>query len=387
VVFTSDNGYFYGEHGLSVERRLAYEESIRLPLLVRYPKIVKAGTVRDEFALNIDLAPTLLSLAGVAVPQRVFSHGFLLNRGEKMSKSIGNVVDPLAIIRDNGADILRLWVASTDYFEDVRIGKEVLAGTSDAYRKLRNTFRYLLGALDGFSADETVAPAAMPELERWVLHRLAELDAGLREAAEAFDFNRYTRLIGAFANDDLSAFFFDIRKDSLYCDPPAALKRRAYRTVLDIVFHALVRWMSPILCFTTEEVWQTRYPEGGSVHLLEWPKIEAGWRDEALAARWALIRSTRERVTECIEPLRRDKVIGSSLEAKILYPDLELDLTDESLADLAEIYIVSEVVPGHGEGIEVTRTEHLKCGRCWRHLPEVAEDGALCARCAEAVDG
>jgi len=318
----------------------------------------------------------------------VLTHGFALDQdGRKMSKSIGNTVDPLAIIRDSGADILRLWVASTDYFEDVRIGKEILAGTSDAYRKLRNTFRYLLGALDGFAAEETVPAAAMPELERWVLHRLAQLDAELLEAAEAFDFNRYTRLIMAFANDDLSAFFFDIRKDSLYCDPPAASKRRAYRTVLDIVFHALVRWMSPILCFTTEEVWQTRYPEGGSVHLLEWPEIEAGWRDEALAARWALIRSTRERVTECIEPLRRDKVIGSSLEAKILYPDLELDLTDESLAELAEIYIVSEVVPGHGEGIEVTRTEHLKCGRCWRHLPEVAEDGALCARCEGVVNG
>ncbi len=139
--------------------------------------------------------------------------------------------------------------------------------------------------------------------------------------------------------------------------------------------------MSPILCFTTEEVWGTRYPDGGSVHLLEWPEIDAAWRDEALGAKWDLIRSTRERVTESIEPLRREKVIGSSLEAKILYPDLELDLTDEDLADLAEIYIVSEVAPGAGEAIEVTRTDHLKCGRCWRHLPEVAEDGGLCARC------
>jgi len=275
--------------------------------------------------------------------------------------------------------------ASTDYFDDVRIGKEILAGTSDAYRKLRNSFRYLLGALDGFSADESVAPGEMPELERWVLHRLAVLDADLREAAGNFDFNRYTRLIMAFANDDLSAFFFDIRKDSLYCDAPTALKRRAYRTVLDLVFHAAVRWMSPILCFTTEEVWQTRYPEGGSVHLLEWPEIDPGWRDEALAARWEVIRSTRERVTECIEPLRRDKVIGSSLEAKIRYPDLELALTDEALADLAEIYIVSEVVPGQGEGIEVTRTDYLKCARCWRHLPEVAGEDGLCGRCAEVV--
>jgi isoleucyl-tRNA synthetase len=164
-----------------------------------------------------------------------------------MSKSVGNVIDPLAIIRDNGADILRMWVASTDYFEDVRIGKEVLAGTSDAYRKLRNTFRYLLGALGDFSPEERLPASEMPELERWVLHRLAELDAELRAAADGFEFNRYTRAITSFANDDLSAFFFDIRKDSLYCDAPTDPKRRAYRTVLDTVFEALVRWVSPIL--------------------------------------------------------------------------------------------------------------------------------------------
>ena len=317
----------------------------------------------------------------------VLTHGFALDgQGKKMAKSVGNVVDPLTIIRDNGADILRLWVASTDYFEDVRIGKEVLATTTDAYRKLRNTFRYLLGALDGFSDEEKVPAADMPELERWILHRLAVLDAELKQAARDYEFNRYARLIMAFANDDLSAFFFDIRKDSLYCDSPSSPKRRAYRTVLDTVFHALVRWMNPVLCFTCEEAWQTRFPDGGSVHLLEWPTIDSAWVDEALGAKWDLIRSTRERVTESIEPLRREKVIGSSLEAKILYPDLELDLTDEDLADLAEIYIVSEVAPGENEGIEVTRTERLKCGRCWRHLPEVAEDGALCARCEDVVN-
>ncbi|MBV9902439.1 MAG: isoleucine--tRNA ligase [Alphaproteobacteria bacterium] len=334
---------------------------------------------------------SLLESAGTrgrAPYDAVLTHGFALDQnGRKMSKSLGNVVDPLAIIRDNGADILRLWVASTDYFEDVRIGREVLATTTDAYRKLRNTFRYLLGALEGWSADEAVPAARMPELERWVLHRLATLDKELREATEGFEFNRYARLLMAFANDDLSAFFFDIRKDSLYCDAPTALKRRAYRTVLDHVFQALVRWMSPILCFTVEEVWQTRYKEGGSVHLLEWPAIDAAWRDDALAAKWDLIRATRERVTECIEPLRREKIIGSSLEARITYPDLELGLTDESLADLAEIFIVSEVAAGEGEGIEVTRTDYLKCGRCWRHLPEVAEDGGLCARCTEVLHG
>ena len=330
---------------------------------------------------------------GRAPYEAVLTHGFALDgQGRKMSKSVGNVVDPLAIIRDNGADILRLWVASTDYFEDVRIGKEVLATTTDAYRKLRNTFRYLLGALAGFDPAETVPVAEMPELERWVLHRLATLDRELREASESFEYNRYARLITTFANDDLSAFFFDIRKDALYCDvgpklPLGSVKRRSYRTVLDAVFEALVRWVSPILCFTAEEVWSTRCPEAGSVHLLEWPAIDAAWHDPELGAKWDLIRATRERVTESIEPLRREKVIGSSLEAKILYPDLELDLTDEALADLAEIYIVSEVGPGQSDRIEVTRTEYDKCGRCWRHRPEVREEGDLCGRCEGVLNG
>jgi isoleucyl-tRNA synthetase len=325
---------------------------------------------------------------GRAPFEAVLTHGFALDRdGRKMSKSIGNTVDPLAVIKESGADILRLWAASTDYFEDVRIGKEVLATTTDGYRKIRNTFRYLLGALDGFGEAEKVTAAGMPELERYLLHRLAELDAELKAAAEGFDFNRYSRLIATFAQDDLSAFFFDIRKDSLYCDAPSSPKRGAYRAVLDTVFHALVRWLAPILCFTAEEVWATRFPEGSSVHLLEWPEIDAGWRDEALAAKWALIRHSRERVTEAIEPLRREKAIGSSLEAKVLFPAAELDFADMALADLAEIYIVSEVEPGAGDGIEVSKADHAKCGRCWRLLPEVEEEGALCARCEGVVNG
>ncbi|HEX9946459.1 MAG TPA: isoleucine--tRNA ligase [Allosphingosinicella sp.] len=326
---------------------------------------------------------------GRAPYETVLTHGFALDQNmRKMSKSLGNTIDPLAVLKESGADILRLWTASTDYFEDVRIGKEVLATTTDAYRKLRNTYRYLLGALAGFDEAERLPAAEMPELERWVLHRLAELDAELREATEGFEFNRYVRLISNFANDDLSAFFFDIRKDSLYCDSPSSPKRRACRTVLDTVFHALVRWMAPVLCFTTEEVWQTRYPdENGSVHLLEWPEIDSAWRDEALGAKWALIRSTRERVTESIEPLRREKVIGSSLEAKILYPAVQAGLLDAELDQLAEIYIVSEVAPGETDSLEVTRSDYLKCGRCWRLLPEVEEDGGLCARCEGVLNG
>lgn len=308
----------------------------------------------------------------------VLTHGFALDgNGRKMSKSLGNVVDPLKIIGESGADILRLWVAQTDYFEDVRIGKEVLAGTGDTYRKLRNTFRYLLGALDGFEEAERLPVDEMPELERYVLAKLAELDAELRAAAEAFEFNRYSRALTDFANEDLSAFFFDIRKDCLYCDAATDPKRRAYRTVLDLLFHALVRYAAPILSFTAEEVWQSRFPsEDGSVHLLEWPELPEG---AATSADWAAIRALRVKVTEAIEPYRREKAIRSSLEAEVTAPDLPL-----SGDDLAELFIVSKVT--QADSVTVTPTQRHKCGRCWRHLPEVARDGLLCDRCAKVVD-
>ncbi len=297
-----------------------------------------------------------------------------------MSKSLGNVVDPLKIIGESGADILRLWVAQTDYFEDVRIGKEVLAGTGDTYRKLRNTFRYLLGALDGFTDAERVEVADMPALERYILSELSRLDTELRQAAEAFEFNRYTRALADFANDDLSAFFFDIRKDSLYCDAADSPKRRAYRTVLDTLFHALVRYAAPVLAFTAEEVWQARFPsEDGSVHFLEWPELPAAPAVDD--AQWAELRRLRQAVTEAIEPYRREKTVRSSLEAEVTLPALPLPPED-----LAELFITSTVHAG-GEGIAIARSEHHKCGRCWRLLPEVEADGALCHRCETVVEG
>jgi isoleucyl-tRNA synthetase len=308
----------------------------------------------------------------------VLTHGFALDgNGRKMSKSLGNVVDPLKIIGESGADILRLWVAQTDYFEDVRIGKEVLAGTGDTYRKLRNTFRYLLGALEGFEASEKLPVSQMPELEHYILHKLAALDAELKAAANDFEFNRYSRALTDFANEDLSAFFFDIRKDSLYCDAPTDPKRRAYRTVLDILFHALVRYAAPILAFTAEEVWQARFPsEDESVHMLEWPVLPA--LVGGLKADWTEVRALRQAVTEAIEPYRREKQVRSSLEAEVTVPALPL-----SGDDLAELFIVSSVTKS--DTIKVTPTHRHKCGRCWRHLPEVAEDGMLCDRCAGVV--
>ncbi|WP_120301350.1 MULTISPECIES: isoleucine--tRNA ligase [unclassified Sphingomonas] len=321
---------------------------------------------------------------GRAPYDAVLTHGFALDgQGRKMSKSLGNVVDPLKIIGESGADILRMWVASTDYFDDVKIGKEVLATASDAYRKLRNTFRYMLGALEDFDESERVAVSDMPELERYVLHRLGMIDTELRQAAEAYEFNRYTRLLTDFANEDLSAFFFDIRKDSLYCDAPSDIKRRSYRTVLDVLFHALVRYAAPVLCFTAEEVWQSRFPnDDSSVHYLEWPSLPEVEDGVEVGKKWTQIRALRETVTEAIEPMRREKTVRSSLEAEVTIKSMS-PLGATEAAELAEAFIVAKVTPG--DAVTVTRTDFHKCGRCWRHLPEVTVDGDLCNRCNEVV--
>jgi isoleucyl-tRNA synthetase len=375
---------------------------------------------------------------GRAPYNAVLTHGFTMDqKGMKMSKSLGNTINPLDLMRDSGADILRLWALTVDFTEDHRIGKEILQGVSDQYRKLRNTFRYLLGALDGFAMGtvplgtvpkgtvlDRATYEAMPELERYMLHLLADMDAKLKVAVNDFDFNSYVRLLTDFANEDLSAFFFDIRKDCLYCDAATDPKRMAYRTVLDILFHALVRYAAPVLVFTSEEVWQTRFPEADSVHFSDWPVLpslrhsrEGGNPSpegdvstgqemdprlrggDELRRRMGAARAVRHAVNEKIEPLRREKVIGSSLEAKI---DLRIDAANFDLMqdfDWAEFLIVSSVhfaslgpmadtlaQAGVSSSIVVTKTTNHKCGRCWRHLPEVVEDGALCERCDSVVN-
>ena len=319
---------------------------------------------------------------GHAPYKAVLTHGMTLDKtGKKMSKSLGNTLDPKKIIDVQGADILRLWAASVDYTEDHRIGDEILKGVSDSYRKLRNTFRYMLGGLGGFTDTERVAVADMPELERYILHRLAEVDAELKQNVNDFAFGPYMRTLNAFAQEDLSAFFFDIRKDCLYCDAADDPKRMAYRTVMDILFHALTRYIAPVLVFTAEEIWQSRFPdENDSIHLKEWPEVDAGWTDDDLAGKWQKIRDAREKVTEAIEPLRREKTIRSSLEAEVSYPMADLPISTEEFAELA---IVADVTDG--ADIAVTKTDNHKCGRCWRLLPEVEEDGTLCDRCAKVL--
>ena len=327
---------------------------------------------------------------GRAPYKDVMTHGFALDgEGRKMSKSLGNTVSPQKIVDQYGADILRLWVAAVDYKEDVRISDEIIKGQVDAYRKIRNTMRYMLGNLHGFSEEEKLPASEMPELDRFMLHRLSELDTFLHERASEYDFNPVFRELYQFCIVELSAFYFDIRKDALYCDRPDDIRRRAVRTVLDAVFNRLVLWLAPILSFTSEEVWQARFgADAPSVHRQVWPETPAEWRDDALAEKWAKIRNARSVVTAAIEVQRRDKVIGSSLQASVA-----VTLTDQATIDAfggldaAEIFITSgaSITLGDEDKAEVSVAEGEKCERCWVVSHEVTKNGCLCDRCQDAV--
>ena len=328
---------------------------------------------------------------GRAPYKQVLTHGMTLtDKGLKMSKSLGNAIEPEAIVKQNGADILRLWVASTDYWEDHSIGNEIVKSNVEAYRKLRNTFRYLLGNLAGFDEAERVAAADMPELERAILHRLSELDELVRKAYADYDFKRVTHTLSNFMNVDLSAFYFDIRKDTLYCDAPSSLRRRACRTVLDELFSCLTAWLAPVLCFTVEEVWLARFPsDEDSVHLRTFPEIPAEWCNETLSEKWRKVRELRRVVTGALEVERREKRIGASLEAA---PDVFVTNAELAAAmrgiDLAELAITSQASLIEGEGpaaafrlddvpgvaVVPKRAEGRKCARSWRVLPEVGSD-------------
>ena len=247
----------------------------------------------------------------------MLTHGFVLDEhGRKMSKSLGNVVTPQAVMEQNGADILRLWVVSSDYYNDLRIGPEIIKRMTDTYRRFRNTLRYLLGALDGFNQAERVDYNDMPDLEKWVLHRIATLDDRIRRMTETFDFHGIFTELHQFCNSDLSAFYFEIRKDMLYCDLPESIERRACRTVMHELFHRLTAWLAPIICFTAEEAWQAYVgnPEK-SVHLRHYDVVPANWRDDDIEANWSTIRHVRQVVMSALEKARNDGAIGASLQA------------------------------------------------------------------------
>ena len=328
---------------------------------------------------------------GVAPFKAILTHGFVLDEsGRKMSKSLGNVTAPQEVSKQYGADILRLWVMNSDTAEDLRIGPEILKQQAELYRRIRNSLRWLLGNLAGFEESETVPYAELPELERWVLHRLTELDARVRKAVDDYDWAGVIPELHNFCATDLSAFYFDIRKDALYCDARDSHRRRSARTVLDVLHRCLTAWFAPVLVFTAEEAWLARFPdEAGSVHLTEFPFVPAGWRDAALADRWAALRARRATATQLLEELRRSGEIGSSLQARVTIDPAALDGFDPAFWE--EILIVSQVAaqPIDAPGFRAEKAPGTKCDRCWRVLPEVGASAAhptLCRRCEAVVE-
>ncbi|WP_170366675.1 isoleucine--tRNA ligase [Ruegeria arenilitoris] len=340
---------------------------------------------------------------GRAPYRNVVTHGFTLDeKGNKMSKSLGNTIVPEEVVKQYGADILRLWVAQTDYTADQRIGPEILKGVADSYRRLRNTMRFMLGSLADFTEADRIDPAEMPRLERWVLSRLAELDEQVRKGYAAFDFQGVFSAVFNFATVDLSAFYFDVRKDALYCDGDTP-RRRAARTVLDILFHRLTTWLAPILVFTMEEVWLERFPgEDGSVHLVDFPDTPADWRDTGLEANMAKIRRVRRAVTAALEVQRRDKVIGSSLEAAPIVHVEDAETRDllatfdvDDLCITSGLTVTADPAPAEafrlpeieGVGVVFEKAEGAKCQRCWKILPDVGRHAhpGVCGRCDTAL--
>ena len=321
----------------------------------------------------------------------VLTHGFTLDEtGRKMSKSLGNTVEPQKVIKDSGADILRLWVCATDYADDQRIGPEILKNTIETYRKLRNSIRWMLGTLHHYKRSEAVAFADMPELERLMLHQLSEQAEVIRRAYAAFDYKTVIASLAAFMNTELSAFYFDIRKDTLYCDPPSSVARKAALTAIDLICDAILKWLAPVLSFTTDEAWRMYRPDAApSVHLTLFPETMDGYRDEALAAKWETIRNVRRVVTGALELARAAKTIGSSLEASpIIYVADRALLGTLFDTDLAEICITSNYEVREGEApaeafrldavpgvaVIVEKAVGRKCARSWKILESVGED-------------
>jgi len=328
---------------------------------------------------------------GKAPFKKVLTHGFVVDKdGKKESKSLGNVTKPEDLIKQYGADVIRLWVVSSDFTDDLRVGQDIMKANVESYRKIRNTFRFLLGNLDNFSEDEVVDYKDMPELERYILHKLCLIDNEVRESYENFDLKSVFQILLNFSNLDLSSFYFDIRKDSLYCDSPKSNIRKSTRTVLDLLFNYLVRWFAPILCFTAEEVRKSRFPDlNNSIHEMQFLNVKDEWNNSELFEKWERIRSIRRVVTGAIELERKEKRIGSSLEAKPIvfisnddYADTLRDI------DLPEIFITSQAALRNEKGPENAFTldeindvavicdiaEGNKCSRSWKILPEVGTD-------------
>ncbi|MBI1327340.1 MAG: isoleucine--tRNA ligase [Alphaproteobacteria bacterium] len=334
---------------------------------------------------------------GEAPYKNVLTHGFALDeKGYKMSKSLGNVVDPLDIMKEYGADILRLWVMTSDYSEDIRLGKETLKTTADLYRRIRNTLRFLLGALDGFTLEEKIPDAEykdMPEAERMALHKMKSMSKKMEGWIKNYEFSRLANELHLFCNE-LSSGYLDIRKDSLYCDRPDSIKRRACRTVLYHLFECLTTWFAPILVYTAEEAWQNRpaglWKDCASVHFRDFPQLPESWLDTKLEEKWNVIGNIRDAVLAALEKARNEKLIGASLEAFPVVTVPQADYERIQDVDMAEVCITSQFTLLKGDVLAVTvnKAEGKKCERCWKILPEVGSDKEypdLSLRDADAV--
>ncbi len=327
---------------------------------------------------------------GRAPYDAVLTHGFVMAEdGRKMSKSLGNIVAPQDVIKQSGADILRLWVMTSDYADDLRIGKEILQTNVESYRKIRNTIRWMLGTLAHHDAAGDPAFGELPELERLILHRLVEVSDAVKAGYAAYDFKKVVGAILNFMVVDLSAFWFDVRKDALYCEAKSSPKRRAALFVVDRLFDALAKWLAPMLPFTMEEAWTHRFPEAGSIHLELFPEVPDSWRDDALAAKWAKIRDVRRVVTGALEIERAAKRIGSSLEAGPVVHVTDADLMAAlDGIDLAEVAITSSIVVRADEGpaeafrladvagvaVVPVKLDGARCARSWRIVADVGSD-------------
>ncbi len=340
---------------------------------------------------------------GHAPYKNVLTHGFVLDeKGYKMSKSLGNVVDPLKIMEQSGADILRLWTMTSDYAEDIRIGKDTLKNTSDLYRRIRNTLRFLLGALDGFNKAEMVEffedPSQLPELEQLVLHQLYEMDQKIRGYIKNYEFGKLAKELHEFCNNTLSAFYFDIRKDRLYCDDPQSFERRACRSVMAVTYNGLTAWLAPILSFTAEEAWSHRpagvFEDVESVHLRDFPEVPANWKNDELAEKWLTVREVRDGVLHTLEEMRTNRDLKSSLEAvpHIIFTKKQKEAFESlSQNEIADVFITSDVVISdkilEHETIIGVKADGEKCVRCWKVLPEVVGHADhICNRCDDVVN-
>jgi isoleucyl-tRNA synthetase len=343
--------------------------------------------------------------------KRVLTHGFVLDEhGKKMSKSQGNVVSPQSVISQYGADILRLWVMNSSYTDDLRIGPELLKQQADLYRKIRNTFKWLLGALKDWDHSETVDVMQMRSIDKWMLHRLYEISEMVQKATKVCDWQGVTAALHNFCVSDLSAFYFDVVKDTLYCDSVDNNRRRSARTVLDLVFHCLTRWFAPVLVFTMEEIWRSRFPDRDSIHLMEFVSVPESYKDGALASQWEAIKLIRDAVMEKLEEARSSGLIGSSLQARLEMTMPETLMPMLTLHEWKEILIVSEVdilsaygidtnigqFPGNLKDkirqfeVRVFKADGEKCERCWNVLPHVDYNHKVygervCIRCLDVI--